>query len=107
MMVKFKGTIEVFGAGGVLMGIFIKSIECEGFGGFGMEAVFIEGGFGKGLLGVENFLDMSRAGNTVCSIEIGMILLRGLMTTERGIIVECRMKRMFKLSENEFFVSRL
>ncbi len=82
MMVKFKGTIEVFGAGGVLMGIFIKSIECEGFGGFGMEAVFIEGGFGKGLLRVENFLDVSRAfldvsqaGNTVCSLMIGMMLV--------------------------------
>lgn len=36
MMVKLKGTIEVFGAGGVLMGIFVKSIECEGFRGFGM-----------------------------------------------------------------------
>ncbi len=99
MMVKFKGTIEVLGAGGVLMGIFIESIKCEGFGGYGMEAVFIEGGFGKWLFGVENLLEGSRAGNTVCSLMIGMMLLRGLLTAERGITVQRRMKRKFKLSE--------
>ena len=49
-MVKFKGAIEVFGAGSILMWIFVKSIECEGFGGFGMEAIFIEGGFRQELL---------------------------------------------------------
>ena len=107
MMVKFKGTIEVFGAGGVLMRIFVKSIECEGFGGFGMEAVFIKWGFGKWFFGVEDLLEGSGGGNTVCSFMIDMMLLRGLMTAERGVTVECRMKRMFKLSEKEFFVSGL
>jgi hypothetical protein len=49
-MMKLKGSIEVFGTGCVLMAVFVEVVECEGFGGFGVKAIFIEGRFWEGFL---------------------------------------------------------
>ncbi len=48
-MMKLKGSIEVFGTGGVLMAV-VEVVECESFGGFGVKAIFIELRFWEGFL---------------------------------------------------------